>query len=229
MTVMHVVASVQARLGSKRLPGKVLLRLGDQRILQWVLDRVEAAAGVDETVAAVGDNPENDAITEYCNRENVRTIVGSEENLLSRHLAVAKQTGCDLFVRVTADCPFVPTAEIDRIVAEHRSNDARYTTSNTDAMPIGTAVDVIDPDLLSELSARDETHPVRCLRNNPQKWGTAWSPNADWNDVRHVHMAIDTPGDYWSLIDGVDAVGETPRAIANWLADEQNLDASRNI
>jgi len=215
---MHVVASVQARLGSTRLPGKVLLQLGDRRILQWVLDRTEAAERVDQTVAAIGDRPENEAIIEYCNRESVQTVVGPEENLLARHIAVAEQTDCDLLVRITADCPFVPSPEIDRVVAEHLSNDAQYTTNNTDRMPIGTAVDALDPDLLSELDARGETHPVKRPRAEPSDWATAWSANADWEALEQVHLAVDTPEDYWSLVDGVDAAGEDPRAVAEWLA-----------
>lgn len=214
---MHIVASIQARLGSTRLPGKVLLHLGDRRILQWVLDRTAAAECVDQTVAAIGDRPENVAITEYCNRENVQTVVGPEENLLARHIAVAEQTDCDLLVRITADCPFVPAEEIDRVVAEHLSNDARYTTNNTDRMPIGTAVDALDPDLLSELDARGETHPVERLHAEPDEWQTVWTDDPGWHEIGDVHIAVDTPENYWALFDAVEATDGTPRAVAEWL------------
>jgi len=214
---MKVVASVQARLGSTRLPGKVLLHLGERRVVQWVLDRTEAAKSIDQTIAAIGDRPENEAIIEYCDREGIRSIVGPEENLLARHLAVADETDCDLLVRITADCPFVPPAEIDRVVEAHRENGARYTTNNTEAMPIGTAVDVFDIKFLMRLAEESATHPNRRPIDSPGEYDIAFSPNPEWEEY-DVHTAVDTPADYWRLIDAVREAGTGPHAITEWLA-----------
>ena len=148
---MHIVASVQARLGSTRLPGKVLYHLENRRLLQWAVDRPTAADKIDETVVTIGDQPENDAITEFCERTEIPYNIGPEENLLTRHLNVTSQTNSDLLVRITADCPFVPTSEISRLIQLHLSNDARYTTNGVEEMPIGTAVDVINEQVLEEL------------------------------------------------------------------------------
>jgi spore coat polysaccharide biosynthesis protein SpsF len=79
---MHIVASIQARLGSTRLPGKVLFHLGDRRVLQWCIDRTTAAEAVDETIVTTGNRPENDAIKRYCERADTAYSVGPEENLL---------------------------------------------------------------------------------------------------------------------------------------------------
>lgn len=215
---MKIVASVQARLGSTRLPGKVLLHLGERRVVQWVLDRTEAATSIDQTIAAIGDRPENEAIIEYCDREEIHSIVGPEENLLARHLAVADRTDCDLLVRITADCPFVPPAEIDRVVKAHRENGARYTTNNTEAMPIGTAVDVLEPTLLADLNEHGEMHPVKRPRAEPGEWQTIRDDNLAWHEFSHVHMAVDTPDDYWSVTDAIEAVGDDPRSVAQWLS-----------
>lgn len=216
---MYIVASVQARLGSTRLPGKVLLHLGDHRILQWVCKRAETATCVDQTIAAIGDQPENEAIIEYCERENIQSIVDSEDNLLTRHITVAEQTDCDLLVRITGDCPFVPPDEIDRVVSEHMSSDARYTTNNTDEMPVGTAVDAIDPDLLSDLESRGETHPVKLARENPSEWGTNQTDNESWYPVSDAHIAVDTPDDYWTLSDAINAVGSNPMSVSKWVSE----------
>lgn len=214
---MHVVASIQARLGSTRLPGKVLYHLCDRRLLQWVVDRTEVADHVDETVVTTGDQPENDAIREYCERGEITCMTGPEENLLARHRAVAERTDCDLLVRITADCPFVPSAEIDRLVETHQTNDAQYTTNNTDEMPVGTAVDIIDPSLLTAFESFGATHPVNPAHANPERWKTAWTDNPSWHDVSDAHIAVDTPADYWSLIDAVAAVGDDPYAVAEWI------------
>lgn len=214
---MHVVASVQARLGSTRLPGKVLYHLGNRRLLQRVVDRTLATDTVDETIATIGDQPENDAVTEYCERAGIEYSVGPENDLLSRHRAVAADSDADLLVRITADCPFVPAAEIDRVVGAHLSNDARYTTNVTDDMPVGTAVDAIDADVLAELASLEERHPVKLPRAEPDQWGTVWNDNPAWADLSDAHLAVDTPADYWSLEDAIAAVGDDPRAVAEWV------------
>ncbi|PHQ38152.1 hypothetical protein DJ69_13095 [Halorubrum persicum] len=215
---MFIAASIQARLGSTRLPGKVLFPLGDRRLLKWPIDRSRDAETVDETVAAIGDRPENDAIETYCDRSRIDHLVGPEDDLLKRHLKVINKTGCDLLVRITADCPFVPSEEIDRVVEEHMSNDARYTTNVTGNMPVGIGVDAIDPDLLRELHALEETHPVKLARSEPANWDTNWSDNPSWNHFSGVHLAVDTPADYWSLVDALNAVGDNPRKVAEWIA-----------
>lgn len=216
---MSVVASVQARMGSTRLPGKVLLPLGERRVLGWVAGRCVAAERVDDLRLTTGRGPENEAITEWCRRTGYDCLTGPEENLLERHRAVAAATDADVLVRVTGDCPFVPSEEIDRVVQEHHTNDAGYTTSHTERMPIGTAVDVIDIGLLDELADLGDTHPVVRLRENPDTWGVRFADSDDWAEFGTVHLAVDTPGDYWSLTDAVDAVGSDPRAVAGWIAN----------
>ena len=216
---MHTVASVQARLGSTRLPGKVLFHLGDRRLLQWTIDRVTAADTVNRTVAALGDEHENDAVQAYCERANVDHLVGPEDDLVERHRIVADRTGCDVLVRVTADCPFVPSDEIDRVVTEHTGNDATYTTNKTDKMPIGTAVDVFDPGHLEKLKSLGATHPVKMVRSNPDQWDVVRTDNPSWYTVSDAHIAVDTPDDYWTLTDAVDAVGEQPMAVAEWVSE----------
>lgn len=221
--IMHVVASVQARLGSTRLPGKVLFHLGDKRLLQWTYDQTVSAKTIDASVVSIGDEPENEAVTEYCERTETNYIVGPEDDLLARHFDVAEKTGCDLLVRVTADCPFVPSTEIDRVVRAHAENDAQYTTNITDDMPIGTAVDVVDVELLRELREVGETHPVKLAREKPDEWGVVWDVDDSWGSVADAHMAVDTPKDYWSLVDALDAVGDSPREIAEWLTQQKDL------
>jgi spore coat polysaccharide biosynthesis protein SpsF len=217
---MDTVISIQARLGSTRLPGKVLLHLGDHRILHWVVNR---ALSVDleqtDVVVALGDEPENEAIEELCQRKNYESIIGPEDDLVERHLQVASSGDYDTLVRLTADCPFVPSSEINRVIAEHERNDGRYTTNATDQMPIGTAVDVIDRDVLEELRELGDSHPVHRLRENPEEWAIVVTPNDQWTAVGEAHTAVDTPADYWQLVDAVKTVGTEPRAVTDWIAE----------
>jgi spore coat polysaccharide biosynthesis protein SpsF len=213
--------SVQARLNSTRLPGKVLLMLGSDRVLNHVVTRCEATDSSDETIVATGDRPENEAIVEWCRRRGTPVRVGPEDDLLERHLRVARRTNDDELVRVTGDCPFVPSDEIDRVIDRHDANDAQYTTNAVDGMPIGTAVDVVDVPLLEELSELGETHPISLPRNEPDDWQVEFTPNDDLLAYGDAHTAVDTPDDYWTLVDAVDAVGTDPYAVTEWVAENQ--------
>lgn len=219
--MMSVIASIQARMESSRLPGKALLPLHNQPILELVRKRATQTRNIDEVVFAVGDNSPNDAITLWCRRNSIRYVVGPEDNLLKRHMAVVNEMQPDVLVRITGDCPFIPPSEIDRIISLHQSNDKRYTTNYTKQMPIGTAVDIIEPSLLKELQEIGEDHPVRKIRNQPDRYRTEFSENPEWCTFANAHMAVDTPADYWHLYDAIDAVGTSPKAVAKWISGNE--------
>jgi spore coat polysaccharide biosynthesis protein SpsF len=214
-----ITVQIQARLSSTRLPGKVLYTLGSKRILDWVVERAQTAETPEQIIFTVGDSPENDAICEWCDRNGITYETGPEENLLRRHLQAAKTADSDPVVRITGDCPFVPPSEIDRVIQEHDTNHARYTTNVTDEMPTGTAVDVIDRAILEELDELGDTHPVIRPRDHPEKWDTAFTPNERWTEYSDAHTAVDTPNDYWTLIDAIDAVGTDPFEVTKWISE----------
>ena len=216
---MTAVVQIQARLGSSRLPGKVLYTLGSRRILGWVIERTKRTEQPTGVVLTVGDRPENDAIREWCDRNDIPYSSGPEDDLLERHSLAAAMMDSDPVVRVTGDCPFVPPSEIERVIEEHEQNDARYTTNLTDEMPIGTAVDAIDREVLEELRELGDSHPVRRLRENPEEWDVVVTPNEQWTAVGEAHTAVDTPADYWRLSDAIEAVGDDPRAVTDWVAE----------
>lgn len=215
---MDVTASVQARMGSSRLPGKVLLPLGEKRVIERVIDHCRAAKTVDRVVLTTGQGSENDAIREWCEREGVPHMTGEESDLLGRHLAVATETSCDLLVRITGDCPFLPPDEIDRLVQSHGNNE--YTTNYTDRMPVGTDIDVLTTDVLKRLRERGEDHPVIELRSNPEEWEVTITENDGLLKYSDVDVAVDTPADYWRLFDATEAVGAEPATVIEWLANE---------
>lgn len=197
------------------------MHIGGERILNRVFQRVCGAEEVDETWVTVGDEPENDALTELCERRGYSYLQGPEDNLLRRHLEVAEESDCDTLIRVTGDCPFVPSNEIDRLVKIHERNDARYTTNFSQTMPIGSAVDVIDVGVLQELHDMGETHPVKLLRENPEEWSVEVTTNERLERYSEVHFAVDTPEDYWTLTDAVDDVGSDTSEILKWISENE--------
>jgi len=216
-----VTASIQARMRSTRLPGKVLLSIGGRRMIDLVRQRCEAALSVDHIVFTIGDEAPNEAIIEWCDRNGHRYVVGPEEDLLVRHRLSLDRTGDDTLVRVTGDCPFVPPSEIDRLVDHHAGNRGTYTSNATDRMPVGTAVDVLDGSVLRELAERGETHPAVPLRESPDEWGSVIDDSAAWAELGAAHTAVDTPADYWTLVDAVQAVGVDPHEVTEWIAENR--------
>jgi spore coat polysaccharide biosynthesis protein SpsF len=71
--------------------------------------------------------------------------------------------------------------------------------------------------VLVELGDVGETHPVKLPRADPEQWQTIWNDNPTWHAVSDAHIAVDTPADYWSLTDALNAVGDNPFEIAKWI------------
>ena len=114
---MRVVALVQARMGSTRLPGKVAKDLGGRPLLAQLLGRLGRAARLDEVVVATSDLPQDDAVAELAGAEGVRVVRGDERDVLARMLGAARAARADVVVRITADCPLIDPAVVDLVVA----------------------------------------------------------------------------------------------------------------
>jgi len=125
-----IVAIVQARMGSSRLPGKVLADVAGRSMLARVCRRVARAATVDRLVVAASSAAADRAIVDECRALNVDVFRGSEDDVLARYAAAADWTNAAAVVRVTADCPLIDPAVIDLVVEGLIGSGADYA-SNT--------------------------------------------------------------------------------------------------
>ena len=114
---MNVVAVVQARMASTRLPGKVLLKVIDRPMLSIQLERIRQARQIEKIVIATTDNSVDDQIEEFAYIENVEIYRGSEHDVLHRFTRAAEQNVADVIVRLTGDCPLIDPEIIDYIVS----------------------------------------------------------------------------------------------------------------
>jgi spore coat polysaccharide biosynthesis protein SpsF len=104
---MKTVCIVQARIGSTRLPGKVLLPLGGQTVLWHVLTRCRDIQGVDEVVLAVPNESQSDALADVARTVGVGIFRGPEDDVLGRYMQAAFATRAEVVMRITADCPMI--------------------------------------------------------------------------------------------------------------------------
>jgi len=110
------VAIIQARMGSTRLPGKVLMPIGDKSMLQRVIERVKRAKKVKEVVVALPLREHDKPIVDLCMMLKVRCFCGSEPDVLDRYYRAAKMFEADPIVRITSDCPLVDPEVIDNCI-----------------------------------------------------------------------------------------------------------------
>src|SRR5262245_31983300 len=203
--VLKVVAVIQARMGSTRLPGKVLLPLRGRPLLERMIARVQRAASLDEVVIATTRLAVDASIVRLAAALGVRCVIGHPDDLLDRHLQAARETGADAVVKIPSDCPLIDPAIIDQTVGFFREQHPRYAfVSNLHpaTWPDGNDVEVMRRDTL-EAAYREARRPFEREHTTPFIWdqperfttaNVAWSSGLDLS-VSH-RMVLDSPRDY---------------------------------
>lgn len=113
---MKTIAIIQARLGSTRLPHKVLMDIGGKTMIERVVERVQQSAKVDDIVIATTTEPADDLLVEFCRSKSWNCFAGSENDVLSRYIGAAQAFDADNVVRITSDCPLIDPSIVDRVV-----------------------------------------------------------------------------------------------------------------
>jgi spore coat polysaccharide biosynthesis protein SpsF len=114
---LKIVAIIQARMGSTRLPGKVLKDLEGETVLARVVNRLRRARLVDEVLVATTDRAPDDAIVAECRRLSAAVSRGAQDDVLDRYFRAAQLAGADVVVRITSDCPLIDPEITDKTIA----------------------------------------------------------------------------------------------------------------
>ncbi len=140
---MRLVAIIQARMGSTRLPGKVLKDIHGRTMLARVVRRSMRSALIDKVVVATTRNKVDDVIVTECESLGVSSFRGSEEDVLDRYYEAAKTFSADIVVRITSDCPLIDPEIIDRIVHVFLDRSPDYASNTIESTyPRGLDVEV---------------------------------------------------------------------------------------
>jgi len=205
---MHVVAVVQARMGSSRLPGKVMLPLDCDHVLKHVIRRTETAQAVDETVVATSEKQADTIVERVAACEGTRTHRGSETDVLGRMYDAAATSDADVVVRITADCPLLSPAYIDTAVDHLRTNNLKYVSSPRDGtFPIGVSSEVFTFDSFTEVESassdpayREHVTPLYYKSDDRFRTGTIDSSmvfdEPQLRDRSELRLTLDEVDDY---------------------------------
>ncbi len=127
---MKIIAIIQARMSSTRLPGKVLKEISGKPMLWYVVNRTLLSPSIDKVIIATSIDDSDDPIAAFCEKEKIECFRGDLENVLSRYWQVAKNEGADVIIRVTGDCPFVDGKLIEEGIKDFLDSGVDYL-SNT--------------------------------------------------------------------------------------------------
>lgn len=173
-TSNRALVVIQARMGSTRLPGKVLAAIGGIPMLGLVLARVGRASLVGDICVATSVAAADDAIEAFCREHGIRCFRGSELDVLDRFYQASRDANADAVVRITADCPFIDPEVIDQIIAARERAGADYA-SNIDpaTFPDGLDVEVFTRAALAEawksaIKPAEREHVTPYLRHSSQ-------------------------------------------------------------
>lgn len=195
-----IVAVIQARLTSTRLPAKVLKPLGSKEVLRHVVDRLAHCRTVDKVVIATTTDSADDPLVAFCRHHGLAYFRGDRDDVLSRFYHCAKEYDAAVVVRVTSDNPLVDPTVVDRTIALFREKSADYAANNLrKCFPHGLDVEVIGFAALAESyrcadKAREREHVTQYVRHHPEFYRLAHlDAGGDWQDIR---LTLDHDDDY---------------------------------
>ncbi|HET7565282.1 MAG TPA: glycosyltransferase family protein [Gemmatimonadaceae bacterium] len=194
-------AIVQARMGSTRLPGKVMLEAAGKPMLGHLLERLEAAATVEAIIVATSTDARDDPIVAFCEARGTPVFRGSETDVLDRYYRAAWAFACSVIVRITGDCPLIDPGIVDMLVLDfvaHREEYDLVTNRHPLTFPDGLDLDVFSRRSLAQAWAHART-PHQREHTVPYFWESGMRvhnvTHPDNLFLRH-RWTLDYPEDY---------------------------------
>jgi spore coat polysaccharide biosynthesis protein SpsF len=175
---MKTVAIIQARMTSSRLPGKVLMPIGDRPMLQLIFERLRRSKHLSEIIVATSLDDEDDAIERLCSSQGVSVVRGSRTDVLARFMDALELTKAKVVVRVTADCPLIDYQLIDTALYTFFSENIDYLSMGSDGgYPRGINAEVIARLALEEaaneaIESYEREHVTPFIYTNSQRFKT---------------------------------------------------------
>jgi spore coat polysaccharide biosynthesis protein SpsF len=199
---MKIIATVEARMTSTRLPGKVLLDAGGQPMLAHLINRLKSVPSLDEIVLATTINQTDNILEEFSQKMKIGCYRDSEDDVMSRVIGAAESVNADIVVEITGDCPIIDPEIIEQAIRVYRENDVDYVSNaHVRSYPDGMDVQVFSLEVLKRSSIMtsdplDHEHVTLHIRNNPEIFSRIHlvsPPETHWPELG---LTLDDPSDY---------------------------------
>jgi len=201
----RIVASIEARMTSSRLPGKVLMTAIDEMsMLEFMIHRVRESTLIDDIVVATTINSEDDVIVRLCDELNVKSYRGSENDVLLRVLEAHIEFSSDIVVELTGDCPLIDHKILDEVIQVYLDGNYDYVSnSHVRSFPMGLDVEVFSTDFLKKINkiaiTEEDREHVSLHMYKSKKFRTKEVIAPDdlfWPELR---ITLDDWGDYYFI------------------------------
>ncbi|BAV92456.1 cytidylyltransferase domain-containing protein [Candidatus Desulfovibrio trichonymphae] len=208
MPTGKIVAVVQARLGSGRLPMKSLLCLRGLPLVDWVTRRLGRAKNLDQIMVAVPDTERDEPLLDHLRRHEVPCFAGPEDDVLARLVLAAKAADADLVVRVCADNPLIWGEAVDRLIEHYGRVDCDYAYNHIprdNRWPDGLGAEVVSRELLEEMDERADKpsqreHCLNYIWDNAAVYRiSTFDPAESWLCRPDLKLDVDRPEDFRRL------------------------------
>ncbi|ASM74626.1 3-aminobutyryl-CoA aminotransferase (plasmid) [Pseudosulfitobacter pseudonitzschiae] len=200
---MTTVAIIQARMGSSRLPGKVMRTVAGHRVIDLVLDRLARATCIDKIVLATTDRLVDDVLAAHVSDRGYMVVRGSETDVLSRYARAAEAAGATTVIRITGDCPLIMPEIVDDAVERFRAGQPLDYLNNLDppTFPDGFDVEIFTAEALRAADTRateafDREHVTPFLRREPEFRRATFCGSEDLSRIR---LTVDEPDDLTTI------------------------------
>ncbi len=199
---MRIVATIEARMSSTRLPGKPLMKAAGRTMLEHLVGRLKAVPSIDDIVLATTSNVADDPLAELAKSIGIFVFRGSEHDVLNRVIGAASSTGAEVVVEITGDCPIIDPDIVEQTIQMFKAHDVDYVSNcHVRSFPDGMDVQVMLLDTLKSSAAMtdnafDLEHVTLHIRNNPTIFSRVHlvaSPSDWWPELG---LTLDEQGDY---------------------------------
>ena len=200
-----IVATIEARMTSSRLPGKVLLPIAGMPVLEMMINRLKRSKYLDVICVATTTNSNDDLVEDLATKLGVECFRGSESDVLGRVLGAAQSVGADIIVEAMADSPFVDPDLVDKGIEEFFSHNVDYAANcMKDTYAVGFEAQVFPTRILAEVASLtddiiDRTHVTYYIYQHPEKYRVYnWEAPPDLTEPQ-FRMTLDEESDYRAI------------------------------
>src|SRR4051794_12722399 len=197
----RVVATIEARMTSSRLPGKVLWPALGKPLLELMVERLRRCEHLDEIVIATTEDASSDPLEELAKRLGIGCFRGSEDDVLARVLGAAQAYDAEVIVELTGDCPLIGPALVDHVIERYLEGGSDYTANVLEkSYPLGFAVQVFPTKVLAEVAEAtddpaDREHVSLYIYEHPERYRLR-NVASDRPESAELRLTVDTAEDY---------------------------------